>query len=305
MVDLLKDERKKPVHLIGGGSTVGLNAMVIAFAKGYRKIHLFGFDSSLSEDQHHAYSQPQNDGDRIVDALYNGRKYKTTAWMAQQVNEFQDLVPGLVNDGCIITVAGEGLLPTVARDIVVGPSPAEIRANEVLKRLNGAANPHGVEVGVFAGDMSAALLKGNPHLHLDMVDSWEGDGAAYQGDSGDFHAGLSQGMQDEFMRQAAERVRFAGKRAMILKNRSAEAADAIPDGSRDFVFLDADHSYEGCMADLRAWASKVKPGGWLCGHDYENRTMPKFGVTQAVNEFVTERGLTLELGENCCWFAKV
>ena len=32
--------------LIGGGTTVGLQAMSIAFAMGYREIHLFGFDSS-------------------------------------------------------------------------------------------------------------------------------------------------------------------------------------------------------------------------------------------------------------------
>jgi uncharacterized Rossmann fold enzyme len=305
MAELLKDERRRPVHLIGGGSTVGLNAMVLAFAKGYRKIHLYGFDSSFRDDGHHAYSQPQNDGDRVVDALYNGQKFKVAPWMAQQVNEFQDLVPGLVNDGCIITVAGDGLLPTVARDMVVPPSAADVRAGEVLKRLNGAINPRGVEVGVFAGDMSAALLRGNPYLHLDMVDSWEGEGAAYQGDSGDFHASLSQVAQDEFMRRAFDKVGFAGERAKIVRKRSAEAAGAIPDQSRDFVFIDADHSREGCAADLRAWAPKVKPGGWLAGHDFENTDFPKFGVTQAVNEFVKERGLTLEFGDNFTWFAKV
>jgi uncharacterized Rossmann fold enzyme len=46
MAELLADERARPVHLIGGGSTVGMNAMVLAFAAGFRKIHLYGFDSS-------------------------------------------------------------------------------------------------------------------------------------------------------------------------------------------------------------------------------------------------------------------
>ena len=29
----------------------------------------------------------------------------------------------------------------------------------------------------------------------------------------------------------------------------------------DFVFIDADHTYEGCLADIRAYLPKVKIGG--------------------------------------------
>lgn len=303
--DILADEKERPVHLIGGGSTVGLNAMVLAFARGYRKIHLYGFDSSFKEN-HHAYAQPQNDGDQVIDALYGDRKFKTTAWMAQQVNEFQDLVPGLVADGCIITVAGEGLLQTVARDLAqnMPATPAQQRADAVLSRLNGAAKPKGVEIGVFAGEMSAALLRGNPKLHLDMVDSWEGAGAAYDGDSGDWHAELTQDSQNDFMQRALDRVAFAGERARVVRSRSAEAAQAVPDHSCDFVFIDADHSYQGCLADIEAWAPKVRPGGWLCGHDYDLPQFPKFGVTQAVTEYLARTGLSLDLGDNFTWFIK-
>jgi len=307
MAEILKDERARPVHLIGGGSTVGLNAIVLAFAAGYRKIHLYGFDSSYSDDQHHAYKQPLNDGDRVLDALCNDRKFKATAWMAQQVNEFRDLVPGLVADGCIITVAGDGMLQTMARAMAenMPMTPAQVRANEVLKRLNGAAEPRGVEVGVFKGDMSAALLRNNPILHLDMVDSWESDGKSYAEDSGDWHAELTQAAQDGFESHARNRVAFAGKRASIVRSRSCDAAKSMPDSSVDFVFIDADHSYQGCRSDIDAWHRKVKPNGWLCGHDYENGAFPKFGVTRAVNEFVAAHSLKLELGENFTWFIQL
>ena len=305
MQELLIGERERPVHLIGGGSTVGMNAMVLAFASGYRKIHLYGFDSSYREEMHHAYSQGINDSDRIVDALYGDKKFRVAPWMAQQVNEFQELAIGLIADGCIITVAGDGLLPTVAKDMAVGMpmTPAQQRAAEVLKRLNGAEHPRGAEIGVFAGDMSVALLRGNPILHLDMIDSWEGDGKSYQGDSGDFHAKLSQYSQDAFMEQAIERTAFAKDRRSIIASRSLDAAKLS--GEYDFVFLDADHSYEGCKADIQAWFPKVKEGGWLCGHDYENHSFPKFGVTQAVNEFVAQSGLKLDRGDNYCWFIQV
>jgi len=306
MDEILADEKDRPVHLIGGGSTVGLNTMVLAFARGFRKIHLYGFDSSYSDDQHHAYLQPGNDADRIVDALYGDRKFRTTGWMVQQVNEFQELVPGLVADGCIITVAGNGLLQTVARAMAAAMpmTPAQVRASEVLKRLNGAAQPRGAEVGVFKGDMSAALLRGNPILHLDMIDSWEGGGGAYRGDSGDWHAELTQDAQNEFFTAAVSKTQFAEDRRKIIRARSEHAAAAL-DRPYDFVFLDADHSYEGCALDIAAWSTKVKPGGWLGGHDYENNDFPKFGVTRAVNEFVAASGLTLDRGENFCWFVQI
>lgn len=306
MVELLGEEKDRPVHLLGGGTTVGMNAMVMAFAGGYRKLHLYGMDSSYREERHHAYAQNLNDGDRIIDALYGDRAFRVTGWMAQQVNDFQDLVPGLVADGCVITVAGDGLLPTVAKDMMgnLPPSPAQQRANEILKRLNGAKHPRGAEVGVFAGDMSAALLRANPILHLDMIDSWEGGGSAYIGDSGDWHAKLSQSAQDGFQQAAFDRTAFAHDRRTVMRGRSLQAAQHSPH-RYDFVFLDADHSYEGCKSDIEAWSSKVKPGGWLGGHDYENTGFPKFGVTRAVNEFVAARNLALELGENFCWFVRI
>lgn len=49
----------------------------------------------------------------------------------------------------------------------------------------------------------------------------------------------------------------------------------------DLLFIDAGHSYEDCLADIKAWRSFVKPGGIICGHDY-NCNFP--GVKQAVHE---------------------
>jgi hypothetical protein len=62
---------------------------------------------------------------------------------------------------------------------------------------------------------------------------------------------------------------------------TADAAPLVPDGWADFVFIDAGHSYEAVRQDIELWADKVRPGGWLGGHDYH----PKFpGVIRAVNE---------------------
>ena len=41
------------------------------------------------------------------------------------------------------------------------------------------------------------------------------------------------------------------------------------DGLVDMVFIDGDHSYEGCKGDILAWKPRLKPGGILAIHDFE------------------------------------
>ena len=49
----------------------------------------------------------------------------------------------------------------------------------------------------------------------------------------------------------------------------------------DFLFIDADHTYEGCKQDILDWMPFVRPGGVICGHDYIDM-FP--GVKRAVHE---------------------
>jgi len=73
-----------------------------------------------------------------------------------------------------------------------------------------------------------------------------------------------EGNYQRFKGFAAEH--FPG-RVKIIRTSTAEAAKIVPDGSLDFVFIDADHTYEGCIEDIRAWTPKVRKGGLICGHD--------------------------------------
>ena len=66
----------------------------------------------------------------------------------------------------------------------------------------------------------------------------------------------------------------------MLSN-SVDAAKRFKDKSIDFVFIDADHSYESVKEDLNVWWPKVKVGGAIGGHDYHS----SFGVVKAVDEF--------------------
>lgn len=288
----------KPTHLIGGGTTVVIKSMVIAELMGYQTIHLYGVDSCYMDGEHHSYPQTQNDNERVVDVLYEDRMFKCAGWMAQQGQDFIEFAQRFLGT---ITVAGNGLLAYIAC-CGVPECAADTRAREILSRLPEGSK--GVELGVFTGDLSARLLM-REDITLYMVDSWKEHGKGDYAESGDFHASLSQQQQDGYRLDATNATEFAGNRRNIMCMDTADGAKYFDDGSLDFVFIDADHSYKGCRADIEAWHPKVRKGGWLCGHDYRNVDYPCFGVEQAVDEFVASTGLKLQLGDNFTWFTQI
>lgn len=108
--------------LIGGGCTVGLQAMCVAYAMGYRMIHLYGFDSSYSRGgEGHAYPQPANAADEREVFYIGHQEYVAAPWMARQAMEFQTLAGKLAEDDTIIHVHGTGLLPAVAKAMTAEP----------------------------------------------------------------------------------------------------------------------------------------------------------------------------------------
>jgi hypothetical protein len=181
---------------------------------------------------------------------------------------------------------------------------ALLRATAVLDHLSSIQNPEMVELGVFVGMMSRRLLE-RSDLILYMVDSWDTDHTQDYKDTNDFHAKLTKRQQEDYHQQSLKVATSAPGRATIIRDKTLNAVTHFADHSLDLVFIDADHSYAGCKADIQAWLPKIKPGGWLSGHDYENETRDfKFGVTQAVNEYIAESRKPLELGDNYTWFVR-
>ena len=105
----------KPVVFIPGGGTVGLRALNLAWLSGYKKIHLYGFDSSYEGDGHHAYPQPMNDGEQRLTVAMGDKTYVCAPWMLRQAKEFQDNYAALVKEGVSVRVHGRGLIPDLWR----------------------------------------------------------------------------------------------------------------------------------------------------------------------------------------------
>jgi hypothetical protein len=90
------------------------------------------------------------------------------------------------------------------------------------------------------------------------------------------------------------------KRPLVLmRMESAKAAAMIRDGYFDIVHIDADHTYEDVKLDLEVWASKVRLGGMLTGHDYNKQG--KYLVWKAVDE---RFGPLVETGPDDIWFVR-
>lgn len=62
------------------------------------------------------------------------------------------------------------------------------------------------------------------------------------------------------------------------------------DATFDWIYVDADHSYEGALRDARACAPKLKPGGYLVFNDFAHIDpgLGRYGVHRAVVDFMLE-----------------
>lgn len=143
----------------------------------------------------------------------------------------------------------------------------------------------GVEVGVQQGLYSDFLLQNWKSGTLHCVDRW-----MHVSDYIDI-ANKSQEEQELLYQETKERLSKYGERCKIIRMDSVEASKLYEDESLDFVYIDADHSYEGCFKDLEAWYPKVRKGGIFAGHDYINAIFPEtiFGVKSAVDKFLFDK----------------
>jgi len=128
----------------------------------------------------------------------------------------------------------------------------------------------GAEVGVQEGVYSEILCQSIPGLQLKAIDTW----APFS-----HH---DQAFQDDMFARA--RKRLEKYTVEFIKKPSIEAAREIPDGSLDFVYIDAMHDFDNVIMDIIAWTPKVRRDGIVSGHDYEHYY--SCGVSHAVDAYV-------------------
>ena len=149
-----------------------------------------------------------------------------------------------------------------------------------------------VEVGVWKGDFSKKIWDiSNPKL-LVLVDSWTFDekvrGCAPQVNGNE---PLNQNFFDQAKQETYNKF-IKEKNVLILDLNSSEASSNYKDNYFDYIYLDAEHTYQAVINDLNVWYPKLKKNGVLFGDDYywreEDDTL---SLHRAYQEFINKHNI--------------
>lgn len=147
-------------------------------------------------------------------------------------------------------------------------------------------NPVVVNIGAGAGTSALAILESRPDVTLHSVDVTLEDspfGCLYA------------------EKRVCEQAGVGGRLTQHHGDSKEVGAGWLASGYPlvDLVFVDGDHSYEGCAGDILEWSRNLKPNGLLLIHDYNKAmainemdydadTMPHWKEWTGVNEAVDE-----------------
>ena len=124
------------------------------------------------------------------------------------------------------------------------PNPIKVNASrwhDIGHLLNDIGFKKGVEIGVYKGVFTQTLARRAPNMELIGVDAW----TTYDGYK-DYPPG---DLETVGYPQAVER---AGRypNVKLVKGWSKDVAPTFEDGSLDFMYLDANHTYPCVVEDL-------------------------------------------------------
>lgn len=143
-----------------------------------------------------------------------------------------------------------------------------------LVSATGASAMRVVEVGSYAGE-SAEIFASMPQVaEVWCVDTWAG---GYDGRDAASFSDFAE-VEAAFDEAAS---RHPGK-IRKFKGTLREFVDANPGLAPDLVYIDAEHTYDGCARDVAAALEWDPP--FLSGHDYNAESWP--GVVRAVDELL-------------------
>ena len=167
-----------------------------------------------------------------------------------------------------------------------------------------------IEIGTWKGQSAATLgtyLKklGHPH-HLFCVDTFMGSPGEGEHDQMIDMVNGVPFIKLQFMHNMKSLGLSEFVSPVALTSADAFKLFRKKGVSFDYVYIDADHSYESVRNDIAMWWQLTNPGGILLGHDY----IPGWpGVIRAVDEFAASQGYNVGLApirnnvpQNRVWF---
>lgn len=153
-----------------------------------------------------------------------------------------------------------------------------------------------VEVGVWRPHVCRHVLAARTDVAMTLVDPWR-SGVRGTGAMGAW----SQAAYERAYRDCVDWARPYAGRCDIWRCPSLSAAARMMTGAVDLVFLDGDHSAASVQSDLEAWWPRVRPDGWIGGHDFAHPDHP--GVAIAVQAWADGRQINLDI-DRTWWVRK-
>lgn len=137
-------------------------------------------------------------------------------------------------------------------------------------------------------------FRGNPNLRMLEIGAYMGDSTFIWAASGIFkdiytidpHCGEEEANDilgvdwKDVKRNYNTNTRFFNN-ITLIPDYSYNVVDKFKDGTVDFIYIDANHSYEGVKKDIELFLPKLSKGGIIGGHDYNKEWS---GVIKAVDE---------------------
>jgi len=134
----------------------------------------------------------------------------------------------------------------------------------------------GAEIGVFTGGNSRDMFNTLDISKLYLIDP--------------FAINDTRNFVVETLHEFSDRLVWVQKSSHIVTK------DDIPE-ELDFVYVDGDHTYEGCLKDIEIFYPMVKSCGIIGGHDYDTETGGN-GVIRAVTDYFSK--LNIEVFSTVC-----
>ena len=120
-----------------------------------------------------------------------------------------------------------------------------------------------VEVGVHEGDFASKILKECDSIEkYYMIDPWR------HLDNWNKPLNENDDVFEQFLSETKLKTNFAADKRVILRGKTTEVIEEIPDAELDFAYIDGDHTLKGIAIDLIRVFPKIKIGGWIGGDDF-------------------------------------
>ena len=233
---------------------------------------------------HPAYFKPQKEADDMVNSedFQLGERWRQFHKNQLPRRRFKRWLRGLFK---FKERARKKILQNIApfRDI-----EGWLSDNEALGLYQTAAklapNAKVVEIGSWQGKSTYCLAKGLPSGKVYAIDPFNADWGQDVDSKEEY---IDRGSNKNMLKGFNERMTTLGvyNKIIVKKGYSYDFYNDTDFNNIDFLFIDGDHSIEGCKADYESYAPKIVKGGFIAFHDYyADRTQT--GPTYVIDNIV-------------------